>query len=266
MNHRMHTALGEIWQNWTSSNLYCVRPLVSFFANKHSTQSLPICETSYTGFPTNNELNTRSACLSTSAEETRRLLTSLRCCILWFLPRYTTFVLSSRKYTTSIFLRHDLSGPRSFSVCRTLWNSLLFSVYDTASLNIGTFKKVLKTILFSRISNTVRLGKICLFMSCTGVFVMVLPQRGVYEIYLTLRYITLHHFYPLCITRINGFLYFQDSKPRCQRISQWPQNNCSATFARRRWSSDLFQEYHVYHDEVPASDLCRLRREWWRKL
>ena len=94
--------------NWTSSNLYCVQPLVSYFANGSSTQSLPICETSYTCFPSNNELNTRSACLSTSADETRRLRTSLRCCILWFLPRDTTCVLSQRKCTTSIFPGHDL--------------------------------------------------------------------------------------------------------------------------------------------------------------
>ena len=44
------------------------------------------------------------------------------------------------------------SDPRSFSVSGpTLWNGLPFSVEETASLNIGTFKKVLKTILFSRI-------------------------------------------------------------------------------------------------------------------
>ena len=97
--------------NWTSSNLYCVRPLVSYFANGSLTQSLPICETSYTGFPSNNESNTRSACLSTSADETRRLRTSLRCsrcCIQWFLLRDTTCVLSPRKCTTSIFPGHDL--------------------------------------------------------------------------------------------------------------------------------------------------------------
>ena len=72
------------------------------------TQTLPICETSYTGFPSNNELNTRSACLSTNADETRRLRTSSRCCILWFLPRDTTCVLSPRKCTTSLFPGHDL--------------------------------------------------------------------------------------------------------------------------------------------------------------
>ena len=94
--------------NWTSSNLYYVRPLVSYFANGSSTQSLPICETSYTGFPSNNELSTRSACLSTSADETRRLRTSSRCCILWFLPRDTTCVLSPRKCTISLFPGHDL--------------------------------------------------------------------------------------------------------------------------------------------------------------
>ena len=38
-------------------------------------------------------------------------------------------------------------GPRSFSVSGpTLWISLPFSVEESASLNIGTFKKVLKTI------------------------------------------------------------------------------------------------------------------------
>ena len=63
--------------NWTSSNLYCVRPLVSYFANGSSTQSLPICETSYTGFPSNNQLNTRSACLSTSADGTKKCTTSI---------------------------------------------------------------------------------------------------------------------------------------------------------------------------------------------
>ena len=84
------------------------------------------------------------------------------------------------------------SGPRSFSVSDpTLWNSLPFSVKETASLNIGTFNKVLKTILFSRILNTVWLGNICLFMNCTGAFVTVLPKRFVYEIYLTLHYISL---------------------------------------------------------------------------
>ena len=68
------------------------------------------------------------------------------------------------------------SGPRSFSVSGpTLWNSLPFSVKEAASLNIGTFKKVLKTILFSNIFNTVWLGNICLFMNCTGAFVTVLP-------------------------------------------------------------------------------------------
>ena len=48
------------------------------------------------------------------------------------------------------------SGPQSFSVSGpTLWNSLPFSVKETASLNIETFKKVLKTILFTRILHTV---------------------------------------------------------------------------------------------------------------
>ena len=51
---------------------------------------------------------TRSARLSTSADETRRLRTSSRCCILWFLPQDTTCVLSPRKCTTSIFPGHDL--------------------------------------------------------------------------------------------------------------------------------------------------------------
>ena len=68
------------------------------------------------------------------------------------------------------------SGPRSFSVSGpTLWNSLPFSVKEAASLNIGTFKKVLKITLFSRMLNTVWLGNICLFMNCTGAFVTVLP-------------------------------------------------------------------------------------------
>ena len=53
-------------------------------------------------------LNTRSACLSTSADETRRLRTSSRCCILWFLPRDTTCVLNPRKCTTSLFPGHVL--------------------------------------------------------------------------------------------------------------------------------------------------------------
>ena len=54
------------------------------------------------------------------------------------------------------------SGPRSFSVSGpTLWNSLPFSVEETASLNIGTFKRDLKTILFSRVLNTVWFDSIC---------------------------------------------------------------------------------------------------------
>ena len=48
------------------------------------------------------------------------------------------------------------SGPRSFSVSGpALWNSLPFAVKETASLNIGTFKRELKTILFTRALNTV---------------------------------------------------------------------------------------------------------------
>ena len=132
MNHRMHNALGGIWQNWTSSILYCVRPFVSFFANERSTQSLPICDTSYTGFPTHNELNTRSACFSTSAEKTRRLLTSLRCCILWFLPRYTYNLRSEseKMYIFDIPKTRSFGSTKFFCVPYSLEQSAVFSLGD----------------------------------------------------------------------------------------------------------------------------------------
>ena len=82
------------------------------------------------------------------------------------------------------------SGPRSFSVSGpTLWNSLPFTVKETASLNTGTFKKVLKTILFSRILNTVWLGNICLFMNCTGALWRFCHKEAFMKY--TLHYITL---------------------------------------------------------------------------
>ena len=55
--------------------------------------------------------------------------------------------------------------------------------------NTGTFKKVLKTIFFSRILNTVWHGNICLFMNCSGAFVTVLRLWNIpYINYITTGY------------------------------------------------------------------------------
>ena len=132
LRNSWETVEKQLRNSWTSYNPCYVRPLVSYFANEISIRSRLICETSFTGFPFNNESNTRSACLFSSADETRRQLTSPRCCILWSLSRDTNCVSSPRKWTTSKFPGHDLfvrSGPRCFSVSGpTLWNSLPFTV------------------------------------------------------------------------------------------------------------------------------------------
>ena len=62
-----------------------------------------------------------------------------------------------------------------------------------------------------------------------------------------------------------GIIYFQIPETRSHQVLQQHWQARHAECSRWRRSSASISAVSE-HDEVPASDLCRLRREWWRQL